>query len=167
MKKDHFLFGFLIGIALLILATLLLFIQRRSHEVYLRNDLPENVIHNYVLALESGDFERAYSYLADGEAKPSFEMFSAPFHDTRLNINFEGIEIGFSTQTASQAHVPVYLVAMERGLFTSFRRQADFAELERVNGVWKITRMSYPYWEFEWLYTPAPAPPLTTPIPTP
>jgi hypothetical protein len=158
MKKDRFLFGIILAISLLVIVTLAIFIQRTRREVYLGDDHPENVIHNYVLALNLRDYQKAYSYLADGEAKPSFEHFAAPFQNGSLDVFHESIEIGRANQTPDQEIVAVSLAGMSGGLFMGFDRLSDQVELIRQNEAWKINRMPYPFFEFEWLFTTAPVP---------
>jgi Tfp pilus assembly protein PilW len=73
MKQDRFLLGILIGIALLVVAALVVFFTRQQDVAYRTGQAPEDVVHNYALALMNKDFEQAYGYLADLQDKPTFE----------------------------------------------------------------------------------------------
>ena len=59
MKQDRFLTGILIGIAVLVVAALTLYFMRRQQAVYQPEDNPAGVVHNFVLALHNGEYERA------------------------------------------------------------------------------------------------------------
>ncbi|HEX7555256.1 MAG TPA: hypothetical protein VF338_01435, partial [Leptolinea sp.] len=76
MKQDRFLVGILIGIGVLVIVALSLFFIRRGAFQYTDDTTPEGTIRNYMLALQKRDFEKAYSYLAEGEFKPDFNAFN-------------------------------------------------------------------------------------------
>ncbi len=65
MKQDRFLLGILIGIGVLIIAALVVFFIRKDSQTYVPDDVPEGVVHNYVVAVLNKDYEKAYGYLAD------------------------------------------------------------------------------------------------------
>ncbi|MBW2589509.1 MAG: hypothetical protein JRD71_02105, partial [Deltaproteobacteria bacterium] len=68
MKKDRFLIGILVGIGVLITAALVVFFTRQGDgQTYMQESTPDGVVHNYVLALQQGDFQKAYGYLSDEE----------------------------------------------------------------------------------------------------
>jgi hypothetical protein len=75
MKQDRFLIGILIGIVALVVISLGLFFLRKDSENYVEENAPENIVHNYVVAIHKGDFEKAYSYLSEGVNKPTYEVF--------------------------------------------------------------------------------------------
>jgi len=62
-NTDKFLVGIVAGIVVLVVVALLLTLTRPG-ESYRADDTPEGVVHNYLLALQKGDYERAYSYLS-------------------------------------------------------------------------------------------------------
>ena len=70
MKQDRFLTGILIGIAVLIVAALVVFFTRRDAGSYAAESTPDGVVHNYVLAILNKDYTRAHSYLADLDNSP-------------------------------------------------------------------------------------------------
>ncbi|HSL44070.1 MAG TPA: hypothetical protein VK897_11605, partial [Anaerolineales bacterium] len=70
MKQDRFLTGILVGIAILVVVALAVFFLRRDNQSYVSEDVPEGVVHNYVLAVINGDYQKAYGYLADLDNKP-------------------------------------------------------------------------------------------------
>ena len=149
MKNDKFLIGILVFIGLLVVTALVLFATGRSNQNYVTDDGPEAVVHNYTLALTRGDYERAYSYLASGEEKPSavgFRTFftqADPLQDAGLRI--EGSEI-----LDDEAVVEVTVVHGPSGPFDPGFDRPDTAVLILEGGEWKIESMPYPFWEFGW-----------------
>ena len=80
MKKVRFLIGILAGIGVLITAALVVFFIRQGDgQTYMGENTPDGIVHNYVLALQQGDFQKAYGYLADEEGKPGFGSFRSYF----------------------------------------------------------------------------------------
>src|SRR3972149_4478931 len=94
MKQDRFLTGILIGIGVLILLALGLFFTRQDKREYIAEDVPEGVVHNYVLAILNKDYEKAYAYLADLEHKPTYEEFRRSFFNGMVNPNDTGVDVG-------------------------------------------------------------------------
>ena len=77
MKDDKFLIGIIIGIVLLIVIALATVLARKPEaEDYVVDTTPDGVVHNYFLAIQRKDFERAYNYLADDlKSKPDLDEF--------------------------------------------------------------------------------------------
>ncbi len=160
MKNDRFLTVILVIIALLVVASLSLFFVRQDSATYLPEDTPAGVVHNYILAIEKGDYERAYDYLAEKqfksskETKPSFEEFKDNF---LFNENNAGYQIGetvisdTTTISSKTAHVEITIMEGSSGIF--FDRHYDYMEKARLieeEGKWKITHMPYAYWGWDW-----------------
>ena len=74
MKQDRFLVGILIGIGVLIVAALVVFFTRSDTQTYVSDDTPEGVTHNYVVAILNKDYEKAHTYLAELDNKPTYEQ---------------------------------------------------------------------------------------------
>ena len=113
-----------------------------------------------ILAIEKGDYERAYDYLAEKqfksskETKPSFEEFKDNF---LFNENNAGYQIGetvisdTTTISSKTAHVEITIMEGSSGIF--FDRHYDYMEKARLieeEGKWKITHMPYAYWGWDW-----------------
>jgi hypothetical protein len=60
---DKFLIGIVAGIILLVVVVFLVVLLRPEPE-YLAEDTPESVTHNYLLALQNGEYERALDNLS-------------------------------------------------------------------------------------------------------
>ncbi len=155
MKQDRFLLGILIFIGLLVVAALALFFIRQDTQVYVADDTPEGVIRNYALALQKEDYQRAYSYLADQENKPTYDTFRRAFLTNQLNVSSNALQVG-SVQYISNGEATVSLTILYAGggPFTQSSSSADTATLVQQGGAWKLSYMPYAFWSYDW-YQPA------------
>jgi len=147
MKEDRFLTGILIGIALLVVASLSVFFLRKDTDTYLPEDSPAAIVHNYIFALQNEDFERAYSYLATDENKPSYTTFLRDVGATNQN----SVQVGEAEITGETASVQLIFTSSNGGLFLD--RQYEYVEtafLIEENGDWKILDMQNAYWYWDW-----------------
>src|SRR5512140_2099973 len=156
MRQDRFLTAILIGIAVLIVAALAVYFTRRGQAQYVAEDAPEGVVHNYVLAVLNKDYQRAYTYLADLDNKPTFAQFRQAFAVGRLNPAGNGIQIGKSSISGNDATVEVDMVSSPSDPFSSGYNNVGTAQLVRQGGAWKISAMpTYNLWDYSW-YQPGP-----------
>lgn len=156
MKQDRFLIGILIGIALLVLIAVGLFLARGGEQDYGLDDTPQGVVRNYVLALEKGDFQRAYSYLYDAPDKPDFDQFRQSFLTRRLDTTSAALQIGQVREAGNQVTVELVVIRGGSGPFNDVYRENNSALLELDSaGAWKIVNLPFPYWNWDW-YTPSP-----------
>ena len=163
MKQDKFLTGILIGIGVLILIALALFFTRKDSKQYIKDDTPEGVVNNYVLAVFNKDYEKAYTYLADLNYKPTYEEFRKSFFSGNINPGNVGVDVGAAQINGDEAIVSISLVYAPSDPFSSRSENTDRALVVKQNGKWKISTMpSYTLWDYSW-YTkvdksPIPAP---------
>ena len=158
MKQDRFLIGILVFIGLMVVAALTLFFVRNTTPSYIAGDTPEGVIHNYVVALQKGDYERAYTYLADDDDKPSLDAFISAFMTNYLNINDAALQVDrVQLQSEDRVVISVTVLYAGNGPFDNGWSRTDRANLVRQSNQWKITYLPDPYWGWDW-YTPTPAP---------
>ena len=156
MKQDRFLTGILIGIGVLVVAALAVFFTRKDTQTYISDETPEGVVHNYVVAVLEKDYERAYSYLADLEHKPTYEQFRTAFIQGQVNLGNQAVDIGNSEISNDEAYVEVALVYSPSDPFSTGYRDVQRAVLVNQNGAWKLSAMpSYYFWEYSW-YTEVP-----------
>jgi hypothetical protein len=155
MKQDRFLTGILLGIAVLVLLALAVFFIRRDDLVYVDESTPQGVVQNYIVALQKQDYEKAYTYLADLENKPTYQQFRESFFNNYVSPTGVGVEI-LQTETSDDlATVGLSIIYNQRGLFESSSRYVETARLVRQAGAWKIKQMPYQLWAFDW-YQPTP-----------
>jgi len=147
MKEDRFLTVILIVIALLVVASVATFFLRQDNAVYLPEDTPEAIVHNYILAISDADYERAYGYLANEENKPSFEDFEANF---LFYDNSVGYKIGETTISGESAYVEVTVLENSGGVFFDRYDYVETARLLKEEGEWKLIQMPYAYWSWGW-----------------
>jgi len=157
MKEDRFLTGILIGIAVLVIAAVGLFFLRRQAQTYGPETDPTGVARNYILALQKQDYERAYTYLANIEDKPTLSEFRQPF------VNYQGQEVSSTVLDlaelegrSQEATVSLTLIRGASGPFNSPNREVNLARLRQEGGAWKIVEMPYPFWSYEWSYSEKP-----------
>ena len=153
MKQDRFLIGILIAIGVLVVASLVVFAFRNQPQDYLPDDTPEGVIHNYVLAIQNGDYERAYEYLADKAYKPSFVSFRSNVAIESNRENY-GIQILDSVISGDEASVNLSIIYVSGDPFSSGWRSEEMALLVKQDGLWKIESMPYQYWYWDWYSKP-------------
>ncbi|KAF0109164.1 MAG: hypothetical protein FD146_208 [Anaerolineaceae bacterium] len=158
MKKDRFLIGILVFIAVLVVAAVALFFVRGEEQAYGPEDTPDGVLKNYALAIQNMDYERAYTYLAERDGKPTFETFQQSFLTRQLDTSNSTLQIGEVYESGTNsAWAEVSVIYAGTGLFDTGWSSNDRAILVRQDGAWKITYLPYPYWGWEW-YTPTPMP---------
>ncbi len=150
MKQDRFLLGILVGIAVLIVVALGLFFTRQDTQTYLTADTPEAVVYNYVLAVTDKDYQKAYSYLADLEHKPTYDEFRQSFFNEMVNPDEVGVDVGEATIHADEASVEMSMVYSASDPFASGYRNEDQVLLVRQGDAWKISSMPYNFWDYNW-----------------
>ncbi len=153
MKADRFLVAILAGIVLLIVVSLTLFFARQKNVDYRSDDTPENVAYNFILALQRKNYEKAYGYLADLPNKPGYAAFRQAALSNQENYRDAGVSFGTTTLNGDEASVSL-VIQQSYGPFEPQRSQDDYADLVRQNGTWKIARMAYPFWQWEWYQPP-------------
>jgi hypothetical protein len=157
MKQDRFLIGILIGIVVLVVLSLALFFTRKDSESYIADDTPEGVVHNYVVAVHKGDYEKAYSYLSASPSKPTYEIFRKAFITNMVSPDNVGLEIGSADIRNDNATVTLSTIYNPSDPFSGGSRNSDVALLIKQGGQWKLEQMPYNFWAYDW-YQPTPAP---------
>lgn len=151
MKQDRFLTGILIGIAVLVVIALAVFFIRKDSQSYVSEGTPEGVVHNYVLAVLNGDYQKAYNYLADLEDKPTYEEFRDAFIKGMVNPNNSAVDIGEAEINNDTASVEVAMIYNPSDPFSTGYRDTQRAILVKQDGEWKLSSMpGYYFWEYSW-----------------
>lgn len=155
MKEDKFLIGIVIGIiALVIVAVVAVLLRTPASEEYVADDTPAGVVHNYFLAVQNEDYDRAYSYVSDElESKPDLDEFIRNV-DTFAGNAQSSLQIGQTKVNQARAQVDVSITTYRPGgLFDSNSySQPGTAYLEEAadGSGWRLTEFPYPYWGYEW-----------------
>jgi len=79
-QSDRFLIGIVVSILLLV-AIAIIAVLRQSEPAFLPDDRPDNIAHNYLLALQRQEYERAYSYLS-----PTLKNYPPDVHAFKNNL---------------------------------------------------------------------------------
>ncbi len=148
MKQDKFLLGILIFIGLLVIVALTLFFSR-SQPQPLADDTPEGVVYNYLLALQQGEYERAYAYLVEAPGKPSLWAFE---RHCQQNIDFSTLAVDFGSThiRGDNAQVDIVITWLSSGPFMDTWRSEGMALLVQQDGIWKIKNLPWPFWDWNW-----------------
>ena len=155
MKQDRFLTGILVGIAVLVVVALAVFFIRKDTQVYVSEDTPEGIVHNYVLAVLNDDYEKAYGYLADLDHKPTYEQFRNAFIQGAVNPNNSAVDVGQAEINNDTATVEVAMIYNPSDPFSTGYRDVQRAILVQQSSAWKISSMpTYYYWDYSWYQEP-------------
>ena len=155
MRQDRFLTGILVGIVVLVVIALAVFFLRRGSQSYIPEDVPEGVVHNYVLAVLNKDYEKAYGYLAELKYKPTYEEFRRAFLNGEVNPQNQAVDIGASDIAGDTATVELQLITNSSDPFSTGYRNQQTADLVKQEGAWKLTLMpQYNFWGYNWYVEP-------------
>ena len=149
MDTDKASRWFLGGIVFLVTIATLFFVQHQRTLTYRPEDSPENVVFNYILALQKGDAEKMASLLVQDEKMPDIMDISAALESAHLRMDGYAVEIKNSVVKGTEALVMLRIWEND-GPFSSGYSYDDQARLRLENGVWRIASLPYPLWAWEW-----------------
>ncbi len=151
MKQDRGLLIILSVIAILIVVSLVLFfIRQDDQQAYQPENTPEGVVHNYVLALHQGDYQRAYGYLQDADEKPTFAQFQQNFFENTWALENSSAHIDTSDETGDDAYVAITVTHNSSFPFEQPWYENGSAWLVKQDGQWKLAYAPSPYWGWSW-----------------
>jgi hypothetical protein len=146
VKQDRFLTIILGVIGVLIVVAIGLFFIRRNTQTYKPDDTPEGVVHNYLLALNQEDYEKAFGYLATNDTKPDFGEFERVMTQKRPRLLQTSVRILSAEIDGNRATVELSTTREETDLFEQPRSYNRQAKLIFQDGNWKLTEMPYYFW---------------------
>jgi hypothetical protein len=156
-STDKFLIGIVAGIILLVVVALGVALNRPK-PTFQADDTPEGVAHNYLLAIQQEDYERAYGYLSPGLTgyPDSVEAFVRNVRDNRWQFGGDAetsLKIKSTAITRQLAVVEVQASRFYRGsLFDSGQSTSEFEmQLQQQDTGWKIID-STDYFASCWVY---------------
>lgn len=154
---DKFLIAIVAGAILLIVVVFALTLLQFNKPNYQPDAEPEGIVHNYLLALQLGEYERAYSYLSPDLRgyPPSVQRFTIDIEDDSWSFRGLKDDISLAVEAVkiigNQAMVSVRQTSFyDGGLFYSGQYTSNFdVTLCLENGTWKIIK-SDRYWDSCW-----------------
>ena len=155
MKNDKFLIGIVIGIILLIvIAVVAVLLRTPENEEYVAVEDPAGVVHNYFLAIQRKDYEKAYGYLSDDlPSKPSLDEFTRQIDGQSRNTE-ASLSIGETRLGDLQTQVDVSITTYRPGGLLDSNSYTDrntaFLRAAGDGSEWKLTQFPYPYWGYNW-----------------
>jgi hypothetical protein len=150
MKQDRFLMIILGVIGFLVVVAVGLFFLRREPQDYGAEDSPDGVVRNYVLALQKGDYQRAYGYLQDAKDKPELTTFQQSLLKNEMEISRAAVQLGKVNIAGDNARVDITIIHSSNDPFDRTWDENTTALLTLQDGEWRIISMAYPYWGWDW-----------------
>lgn len=151
---DRFLLGIVGGTVVLATIAVVIVFTRPAPE-YRAGNGPEDVVFNYILAVQRGDYDRAYGYLSPTlpgyplsaqELREQLRRFGVSDSDTSYAIINTEINGNRATVTVQETNV------YRGGLFGSSQSSNNFTmELEQTAAGWQLTSSSgWRIWMWCW-----------------
>lgn len=142
---DKFLLAIVIGAILLVILVFIITLTKPKPD-YLPENNPEEVAHNYLFALEKGDYPRAYSYLSPnikGYPEDSDEFIKS-IGDYSVQFNLDRVtSLQFEPMFSGEESAIITIketTFSEGGIFGSSEYTRSFEmNLDLENDEWKIT----------------------------
>jgi hypothetical protein len=152
MKNDKFLIGIIIGIVALVVAAVIIVLSRAQTEIYIADDSPAGVVHNYFLAVQQEDYDKAYGYLSDAmKNKPDLDDFI--LNVDNLNNQEASLQLNETKITADRAQVKIAVTTYSGGAVferNSYTNRDTVHLRQNAAGNWQIFQFPYPYWGYDW-----------------
>ena len=142
---DKFLIGIVAGIILLVVVVFLVVLLRPEPE-YLAEDTPEGVTHNYLLALQNGEYERALDNLSSSVKHAPKDVNEFVEDIDGCSYRFRGLDRDISLIVEStdikgdRAEVQIKQTIFYSGdMFGSNLYESEFEmTLKQQNDAWKL-----------------------------
>lgn len=152
LRQDRFLLAILVGLAVLAVVAIVAVVIAPPEATYLEESTPAAVVHNYVLALQNGDLDRAYNYLADLPGKPTRSAFGSNYVVIGAATSRATLQIGDTVIDGDGATVDLTVSTGYGGiLFLDLPYAApSAARLVREGGEWRLIEMPYQWWDYGW-----------------
>jgi len=161
-----FLFAIAVGVVILVAALLISALLRFETPQYQAEDTPRGVVHNYLMALQLKDYERARSYLSPTlpgypvnteQFAADVDGFAADVNRPPYDVNWYKVDVSLVVESAEVsndwASVLVRRTILQRGdLLDEAQGSSTFyVSLQLVDGAWKISWADR-YWSDCWAY---------------
>ena len=151
-SSDRLLALFAGAIGLLALLALLLVINVKNKPVILLSEnSPDGTVQRYLMAIDNGDSQLAFSYLALPSGDPTtYDMWRQPFNFQANRPAFEA-RLSQTRVNGDEAEVDM-VIDVFRSSGGPFNNQVYSNNivflLKMINGVWKITSPTDTWWAY-------------------
>lgn len=152
-SSNRFLTGFGIGLAVLVVLTIVLVMFSDRHVTTYPENTPEGVVQRFLQAVQTGDYQKAFGYtqvVENGKPLTYQEMMPYPVRPMGYPTSSWRATLGKTTTTDNTSVVEVIVDTLQpQGPFGNpVNSQTVLFNLTRINGTWYIT-MRPPYY---WIY---------------
>ncbi len=151
-SSNRWLIAFVAGVAVLVIATVVLVLTARPGASLLPENTPEGVVQRFLMAVQDNNYEKAYGYLSltdDKGIKISYDQWLAtkPYPYGSSPSSWKAT-LGKTTITGERVNVEVTVdVFRPSGPFgNAVQSQQVLFQLTRSGGSWLITSPPYLYW---------------------
>jgi hypothetical protein len=144
----------IVGAVVLLVIGAVAAVLLRPEPEYRSGSTPDGVVHNYLLALQQGDYERAYGCLHDDVKVKDLDDFIDSVEGRPYSFDL-GSNVALSIDdeshiSESSARVTVHKTETYNDLFGGGSYARDFnVRLKKENDQWKISD-SDDYWDYCW-----------------
>ncbi|WP_298816081.1 hypothetical protein [Chloroflexus sp.] len=152
---DRWLLGIVGGSILLIIVAVVVVFTRANPE-YRSGSNPDDVVFNYILALERGDYERAYSFLSPAlpgyprSAQAMRQQLQRPFpSEEDVSYDIASVTINGDQATVTAREIVIYRGS---GLFGGGQSTSTYTfELQQTPDGWRLIGSSnWRVWQWCW-----------------
>lgn len=151
---DRFLIGIVAGVVLLVGVAIAVVLLRSDDASYQPDDTPEGVAHNYLLALQQEDYERAYGYLSPTLSgyPASSQEFTKDVEDHAWSFSRDDDDVSLAVEsvkvTGDRARVSVRQTTFySGGVFDSGQHTTNFdMTLRREGDEWQVVEADEYWW---------------------
>jgi hypothetical protein len=154
MKGSDRILILIVGAVVLLVIGAVVAVVLRPEPEYTTGSTPEDVVHNYLLALQQGDYERAYGCLHTEVKVKDLDDFIDSVESRSYAFDL-GSNVALSIDeeshvSESSARVTVHKTETYNDLFGGSSYERDFnVRLMKENNQWKIND-SGDYWDYCW-----------------
>jgi hypothetical protein len=153
---DRFLIAIVAGVVILVVVVFALTLLRVNAPQYQAEDTPQSVVHNYLVALQLEEYERARSYLSPTLSgyPADADQFAADIDRTFYQFGrYDDVSLAVESANVQgdTARVFVHKIVFYRDLLFETRESSSIFDvtLRREGGAWKITTAEQ-YWTSCW-----------------
>lgn len=150
-SSNRFLSGFGIGLAVLVVLTIVLVMFSAKHVTMYPENTPEGVVQRFLQSIQAGDYQKAYSYtqvVENGKQLTYQELMPYPVRTPGYPTSSWRATLGKTTTAGNTSVVEVIVDTLQpQGPFGNpVNSNSELFNLTSLNGTWYITLRPPYYW---------------------